>query len=104
MDDEPLDGIEEVAAELMHEELILRQEELCTQLGIGQDLLEVCLRWEIIHRSDTSPDGDALYSGETMERLCRGLRLHRDLGLNWPGVLCRFGFVGSTRRTRTSHA
>ena len=77
--------IEQVTAELLRRGL-LRQEELCAQVGIGQELFEVCLRWEIIRPSPATEEGEVLFSDESLERLCRGLRLHRDLGINWAGV------------------
>ena len=85
MADEPLDEIEQVTAEVIQQGWI-RQEEICAQLGIGQELLKVCLRWEIIYPSETSPEGEALFSDEAIERLSRALRLHHDLGINWAGV------------------
>ncbi|RMH35516.1 MAG: chaperone modulatory protein CbpM [Nitrospirae bacterium] len=85
-------------AENHHEELIeyvtadwapqqgIRLEELCARLGIGQDVLELCLQWEIIQPFETEPEGERLVPVEAIERLGRGLRLWRDLGLNWAGV------------------
>ncbi|MGB0908894.1 MAG: chaperone modulator CbpM [Nitrospirales bacterium] len=78
-------SIDEVIAELFQQEWY-RQEELCTQLGIGPDVLAVCLRWEIIQPSHRNQEGEDLFSTVALDRLCRGLRLHRDLGINWAGV------------------
>ena len=64
----------------------IRREELCARLGIGSDVLELCLQWEIIEQPGPDPEGEGLFPFEAIERLSRGLRLHRDLGLNWAGV------------------
>ena len=85
MIDDPPERIEEVAAELIQYGWV-RREHICRQLGIGEELLELCIQWEIIQSPHTNPDGHAVFSLEAVDRLCRGLRLHRDLGLNWPGV------------------
>ena len=85
MPDEHNQDIDQVIAELFQPEWY-RREELCAQLGIGQDLLEVCLRWEIVHASNTDREGKDLFKAEALDRLSRGLRLHRDLGINWAGV------------------
>ena len=76
---------EPVLAEFFSE-VELRREEVCTRLGIGEDLLEVCLQWEIVEPRDPDQQGTMLFSAQDVERLGQGLRLHRDLGLNWPGV------------------
>jgi len=62
------------------------EDELCARLGIGHDLLETCLHWEVIAPPTVSKEGTPLYHSETMDRLTRGLRLHRDLGVNWVGI------------------
>jgi len=85
MPDEPNQEIDQVIAELFQQEWY-RREELCTQLGIGDELLEICLRWEIIYVSSTDQEGQDLFEVEAFDRLSRGLRLHRDLGINWAGV------------------
>lgn len=64
----------------------LGREELCARLGIGHELLELCLQWEIIQPPEPDPHGADIFPIEAIERLSRGLRLHRDLGLNWAGV------------------
>ncbi len=64
----------------------LRREEVCTHLGIGDDLLEVCLHWEIIQTPEPDGEGTLVFTSEAIDRLSRGIRLHRDLGVNWPGV------------------
>ncbi|GJL55469.1 MAG: hypothetical protein NPIRA02_26010 [Nitrospirales bacterium] len=86
MPEEPNQNIDLVMAELFQPEWY-RREELCTQLGIGDDLLEVCLRWEVVHVTTTDREGQDLFESEALERLSRGLRLHRDLGINWAGVV-----------------
>lgn len=77
--------IQHVTAEFIYHGWI-GQEELCTRLGIGPDLLEICMQWEIVHPAETSPGGAFHFPTEALDRLYRGLRLHRDLGINWPGV------------------
>ena len=77
--DEPI--IAEVFSEVW-----IRREEVCTRLGIGDDLLDICLQWEIIESHDPERQGATLFSPQDVDRLGQGLRLHRDLGLNWPGV------------------
>lgn len=85
MIDEAPDKIEEVAAEVIQYGWV-RREQICRQLGIGDDLLELCIQWQIIESPQASSEGQLVFSSDAVERLCRGLRLHRDLGLNWPGV------------------
>ena len=85
MPNEPSPNIDQVIAELFQPEWY-RREELCAQLGIGDDLLDVCLRWEIVYPSNTDHEGKELFEAEALDRLSRGLRLHRDLGINWAGV------------------
>ena len=80
---QPLD--EQVTAEIMSYETI-RREEVCTRLGIGEDILEVCLRWEIIQAPEPDQNGVDHFAYDTIDRLRRGLRLRHDLGLNWAGV------------------
>ena len=77
--------LEEVTAEIVTHGL-LRREEVCARLGIGDDLLEVCLRWEIVRVPEPNSQGIVLFSLDAFDRLQRGLRLHHDLGINWQGV------------------
>ena len=79
------DPIEEVMAELLHEGWIT-QEDLCGRWGIGPELLEVCIHWDIIHPPQTTPQGMTVFPHQAMHRLCCGLRLHRDLEINWAGI------------------
>ena len=53
MIDEPADKIEQVAAELIQYRWV-RREQICTQLGIGEELLELCIQWQIIDSPQTS--------------------------------------------------
>ena len=76
---------EPVIAEFFSE-VWIRREEVCTRLGIGEDLLEVCLQWEVIEPPTPDQQGAVLFSPQDVDRLGQALRLHRDLGLNWPGV------------------
>ena len=85
MSDEQDHPEEPLTAEFFSEGWI-RREEICTRLGIGDDLLEVCLQWAIIESREPDPQGTVLFSLEDVDRLSQGLRLHRDLGINWPGV------------------
>ena len=85
MVDDPGDKVEEVAAELIQFGWV-RREQICRHLGIAEDVLELCIQWQIIESPQLNAEGQLLFSSETVDRLCRGLRLHRDLGLNWPGV------------------
>ena len=85
MVDETSENIEQAAAELIQYEWV-RREQMCRQLGIGDDVLELCIQWQIIESPEPDPEGQLVFSSATVDRLCRGLRLHRDLGLNWPGV------------------
>lgn len=77
--------LEQVTAEIIVSGRF-RREEVCARLGIGDDLLEVCLRWEIIPPPEPDLQGTVLFPEEALDRLGRGLRLHRDLGINWSGV------------------
>ncbi|MGH7256324.1 MAG: chaperone modulator CbpM [Nitrospirales bacterium] len=65
---------------------LLRAEELCVRLGLSQETLDLCLRWEVVQPADTEPGGVLLFSEDGAERIRRGLRLHHDLGINWAGV------------------
>ena len=85
MDEEAQPSDEQVIAEIIEYQSI-RREEVCTRLGIGEDILEVCLGWEIIQTPETDQQGVEYFPFDTIDRLRRGLRLHRDLGLNWEGV------------------
>lgn len=85
MNEESEPTLEEVTAEIITSGKF-RREEVCTRLGIGEDMLEVCLRWEIIPHPEPDPHGTMLFPEDAVDRLGRGLRLHRDLGINWPGV------------------
>ena len=77
--------IEQVTGELVYHASI-NQEELCTRLGIGPELVELCMEWDIIHPLHTTSEGVLMFSMQTVDRLSSGLRLHRDLGVNWAGV------------------
>ncbi|MGP0592952.1 chaperone modulator CbpM [Nitrospira sp. T9] len=85
MTDDSEPSLEQVTAEIITFGRI-RREEVCTRLGIGKDMLEVCLQWEIIQPPEPDPEGMVLFPEDAIDRLSRGLRLHRDLGINWPGV------------------
>lgn len=64
----------------------IRAEELCLRLGVSHEILELCLRWEVVEPLEPSPEGTLLFSELALERMRRGLRLHHDLGINWQGV------------------
>ncbi|MCA9471874.1 MAG: chaperone modulator CbpM [Nitrospirales bacterium] len=85
MPDELNPDIDQVIAELFQPESY-RREELCTCLGIGHELLDVCLSWELIQVTHTNMQGEEFFSTDAAERLSSALRLHRDLGINWAGV------------------
>ena len=85
MNDDSKPSLEQVTAEIITFGRI-RREEVCTRLGIGEDMLELCLQWEIIQPPEPDPEGMVLFPEDAIDRLSRGLRLHRDLGINWPGV------------------
>jgi len=85
MTEEPEPTLEQVTAEIITSGRI-RREEVCTRLGIGDDMLEVCLQWAIIQPPEPDSQGTILFPEDALDRLGRGLRLHRDLGINWPGV------------------
>jgi hypothetical protein len=46
MTDESQPTLEQVTAEIITQGS-MRREEICDRLGIGDDVLEVCIRWEI---------------------------------------------------------
>ncbi len=85
MNDESEPTLEQVTAEIVSQSLLSRKE-VCARLGIGDDMLEVCLRWEIISLPEPDSQGELLFPIEAFDRLQRGLRLHQDLGINWQGV------------------
>ncbi len=85
MNDQSPPTSEEVTAEIITHSS-LRREEVCARLGIGENVLEVCLRWEIIQLPEPDSQGTILFPHDAFDRLQRGLRLHHDLGINWQGV------------------
>ena len=85
MPDDSHRHIDQVIAELLQPEWY-RREELCIQLGIREEMIETCLEWEVIQPSQKTQQGEDLFTADTLHRLSRGLRLHRDLGVNWAGV------------------
>ena len=96
MDEEFRSSDEPIIAEFFSE-VWIRREEVCSRLGIGEDLLEVCLQWEIVEPRDPDQQGAMLFSPEDVDRLGQGLRLHRDLGVNWPGVSIALGLLDRIR-------
>lgn len=92
MNDESQLPREHVTAEIFTQDLMHR-EEFCTRLGIGDEMLEVCLRWEIIQQPEPDQQGMVLFSLDAFDRLQRGLRLHHDLGINWQGVGVALGLL-----------
>lgn len=85
MPDEHKGEIEHVTAEWVYQEWI-GEEELCARLSIGPELLDLCQQWDIIQPSHTTSEGKLMFSHHTLDRLVSGLRLHRDLGVNWEGI------------------
>ncbi len=85
MDDEDQPILEQVTAEILSHSL-MRREEMCARLGIGDEMLEVCLRWEIVELPEPDGEGSILFPLDAFDRLQRGLRLHHELGINWQGV------------------
>jgi chaperone modulatory protein CbpM len=81
---QPQEAVEPVQAEPISQGF-LRAEEICVQLGISRELLELCLRWEVIEPPETE-EGVQLFGQSAVDRIRRALRLHHDLGINWPGV------------------
>ena len=57
MSDEQEHPDEPLTAEFFSEGWI-RREEICTRLGIGDDLLEVCLQWAIIESREPDPQDE----------------------------------------------
>jgi len=92
MNDESQPTVEQVTAEIITQGM-MRREEICARLGIGDEMLEVCLRWEIILLPEPDSQGTILFSLDALDRLQRGLRLHRDLGINWQGVSVALGLL-----------
>lgn len=76
---------ERVVAEFLSLEHI-SEEEVCLRVGIGRDILQDCLQWEVIAQPIVNEEGFHLYPSDVVHRLKRGLRIHRDLGVNWVGV------------------
>jgi chaperone modulatory protein CbpM len=83
---------EQVTAEIITQGS-LRREEVCARLGIGDDMLEVCLQWEIIQLPEPDSQGIIFFPLDAFDRLQRGLRLHQDLGINWQGVSVALGLL-----------
>jgi MerR HTH family regulatory protein len=90
--DHSSEPVEQVEAEPVGTTLY-RAEEVCVHLGISGDILELCLRWEVIEPPQVSNEGVPLFSESVVERIRRGVRLHRDLGINWPGVAVVLGLL-----------
>ena len=84
MPEKPNTNIEQVTAEIVYQQWI-SQDELCARLSIGPELLELCLQWDVIHPPRITSEGNAVFPGRTLDRLCSGLRRHRDLGIDWSG-------------------
>ncbi len=85
MDEEAQPTLEQVTAEILTHSL-MRREEMCARLGIGDEMLEVCLRWEIVQLPEPDEQGQILFPLDAFDRLQRGLRLHHELAINWQGV------------------
>lgn len=83
--DIPLDAPEPIDAQLVWSETF-REEVFCRRLGINRDLLDLCLRWDIIGPPERDAEGIAYFRTAALERVRRGMRLHYDLGINWAGV------------------
>ncbi len=79
---EPIEFVEAERPGVGH----IRAEELCLRLGVSQDVLELCVRWEVVEPLETSTEGTLFFTESSLERMRRGLRLHHDLGINWQGV------------------
>jgi hypothetical protein len=62
-------------------------------LGISREILEVCLRWEVVDPPEPGSEGIPLFSEAALERVRRGIRLHNDLGINWAGVAVVLGLL-----------
>jgi len=90
MNDEP--QLEHVTAEIITQ-VMMRREEICAKLDIGDDMLEICLQWEIIQLPEPDSQGSILFPLKNFERLQRGIRLHRDLEINWQGVSVALGLL-----------
>ena len=85
MSEEHHTNIEQVTAEVVYQSGI-SQDELCARLSIGPELLELCFQWDIILPPQTTSEGVPVFPDHTLDRLSSGLRLHRDLGIDWSGV------------------
>jgi len=59
--------------------------EVCVRLGINRDILDVCLRWQVIE-PESSGEETVWFTEAALERVRRAVRLHYDLGVNWAGV------------------
>jgi hypothetical protein len=79
------ESIEQVEAQPVGA-VFFRADEVCLHLGISDDILELCLRWEVIEPPQRDDAGVAFFPEPSVERIRRGVRLHRDLGINWSGV------------------
>ncbi|HZS10760.1 MAG TPA: chaperone modulator CbpM [Nitrospirales bacterium] len=77
------DAIESVEAEPVRSSR-LGADEVCVRLGINRDVLDVCIRWQVIEPEPA--DGGAWFTDRALERIGRAVRLHYDLGVNWAGV------------------
>ena len=86
MAEDPPGPIEQITAEFLPEDWLL-QEDICKRVGISYEVFALCLQWEIIRPDQERPQEPLRFPQHEVHRLCRGLRLHRDLGINWPGVV-----------------
>jgi DNA-binding transcriptional MerR regulator len=79
---EPIEFVEAERTGVGH----IPAQELCLRLGVSQDVLELCVRWEVVEPLETGAEGTLFFTESSLERMRRGLRLHHDLGINWQGV------------------
>jgi hypothetical protein len=63
---------------------LLTIEEAARRCGIQPSLLEKMLELGIIEPDVSSPD--PLFAPEAVPLVCKVLRLHNDLGINWAGL------------------
>jgi chaperone modulatory protein CbpM len=60
-------------------------EDVCLHLGINTDILDLCIRWQVVE-PEPAEGITGVFSDTAVERVRRAVRLHYDLGVNWPGV------------------
>lgn len=89
--------IEEIS--IVENEVHMTTLELCHAIGIEQEYLVAWVNEGILNPVGHSPD-DWRFSGDTMSRAKKALRLYQDLEINTPGVAMVLDLLDELSRLR----